>query len=71
LEDALERWLLNAGTCAACRGGTHRARAGDRYRKTQIETRIREAHRPDKVLQEAGIKLSSVTLDVVEHCGGT
>jgi hypothetical protein len=31
-----------------------------RYRKTQIEERSREVQRLDKVLQDAGIKLSSV-----------
>lgn len=31
-----------------------------RYRKAQIEERVREAQRLDKVLQDAGIKLSSV-----------
>lgn len=31
-----------------------------RYRKTQIEARIREVQRLDKVLQDAGIKLTSV-----------
>src|SRR5258707_11904063 len=31
-----------------------------RYRKAQIEERTREAQRLDKILQDAGIKLSSV-----------
>jgi transposase len=35
-----------------------------RYRKAQIEERTREAQRLDKVLQDAGIKLSSVASDV-------
>jgi transposase len=36
-----------------------------RYRKAQIEERTREAQRLDKVLQDAGIKLSSVVSDVL------
>src|SRR5439155_1490365 len=36
-----------------------------RYRKAQIEERTREAQRLDKVLQDAGIKLSSVASDVL------
>jgi transposase len=47
-------------------------RALTRYRKTCIEERIREAQRLDKVLQDAGIKLSSVASDCwgapVETC---
>src|SRR5579883_998852 len=35
-----------------------------RYRKAQIEERGREAQRLDKVLQDAGIKLSSVASDL-------
>ena len=37
-----------------------------RYRKTQIEERTREAQRLDKILQDAGVKLSSVASDI---CG--
>ena len=40
-----------------------------RYRKAQIEERIREAQRLDKVLQDAGIKLSSVATDVLGVSG--
>jgi transposase len=36
-----------------------------RYRRAQIEERTREAQRLDKVLQDAGIKLSSVTSAVL------
>lgn len=36
-----------------------------RYRKAQIEERAREAQRLDKVLQDAGIKLSSVASQVM------
>src|SRR5919106_2465850 len=36
-----------------------------RYRTTQIEERSREAQRLDKVLQDAGIKLSSVATDLL------
>jgi Transposase len=36
-----------------------------RYRKTQIQERGREVQRLDKVLQDAGIKLSSVATDVL------
>jgi transposase len=36
-----------------------------RYRKTRIEERTREAQRLDKVLQDAGVKLSSVASDVL------
>lgn len=39
-----------------------------RYRKTQIEERTREAQRLDKILQDAGIKLSSVASDI---CGAS
>jgi Transposase len=35
-----------------------------RYRKAQIQERTREAQRLDKILQDAGIKLSSVASDV-------
>jgi transposase len=40
-----------------------------RYRKTQIQERSREVQRLDKVLQDAGIKLSSVATDVVGVSG--
>ena len=40
-----------------------------RYRKTQIEERGREAQRLDKVLQDAGIKLSSVATDILGKSG--
>lgn len=40
-----------------------------RYRRTQIEERSREAQRLDKVLQDAGIKLSSVATDVLGKSG--
>lgn len=36
-----------------------------RYRKAQIEERTREAQRLDKVLQDAGVKLSSVVSDIM------
>src|SRR5439155_23932360 len=36
-----------------------------RYRKTQIEERSREVQRLDKVLQDAGIKLSSVASETL------
>lgn len=36
-----------------------------RYRKAQIEERSREAQRLDKVLQDAGIKLSSVASEIL------
>jgi transposase len=36
-----------------------------RYRKAQIEERGREAQRLDKILQDAGLKLSSVASDVL------
>jgi transposase len=39
-----------------------------RYRKTQIEERTREAQRLDKILQDAGVKLSSVASDI---CGAS
>src|SRR5579862_6774521 len=35
-----------------------------RYRKTQVEARTREIQRLEKVLQDAGIKLSSVASSV-------
>ena len=40
-----------------------------RYRKAQIEERGREAQRLDKVLQDAGIKLSSVASDILGRSG--
>lgn len=40
-----------------------------RYRKAQIEERGREAQRLDKVLQDAGIKLSSVASDILGKSG--
>jgi transposase len=40
-----------------------------RYRKAQIEERGREAQRLDKVLQDAGIKLSSVASDILGASG--
>src|SRR5882672_12881993 len=40
-----------------------------RYRKAQIEERTREAQRLDKILQDAGIKLSSVASDVLGVSG--
>jgi transposase len=40
-----------------------------RYRKAQIEERGREAQRLDKVLQDAGVKLSSVATDVLGRSG--
>ncbi|GGD01126.1 IS110 family transposase [Tersicoccus solisilvae] len=40
-----------------------------RYRKAQIDERGREAQRLDKVLQDAGIKLSSVASDILGVSG--
>lgn len=40
-----------------------------RYRRVQIEERTREAQRLDKVLQDAGIKLSSVASDILGRSG--
>ncbi len=40
-----------------------------RYRKAQIDERSREAQRLDKVLQDAGIKLSSVASDILGKSG--
>jgi transposase len=40
-----------------------------RYRKAQIEERGREAQRLDKVLQDAGVKLSSVATDILGKSG--
>jgi transposase len=40
-----------------------------RYRKTQVQERGREVQRLDKVLQDAGIKLSSVAADVMGVSG--
>ena len=40
-----------------------------RYRKAQIDERGREAQRLDKVLQDAGIKLSSVATDILGKSG--
>jgi transposase len=40
-----------------------------RFRKTRIEERTREAQRLDKILQDAGLKLSSVASDVLGRSG--
>jgi transposase len=40
-----------------------------RYRKAQIEERTREAQRLDKVLQDAGVKLSSVASNLLGRSG--
>jgi transposase len=40
-----------------------------RYRKAQIEERTREAQRLDKLLQDAGVKLSSVASDILGVSG--
>jgi transposase len=40
-----------------------------RFRKTRIEERTREAQRLDKILQDAGVKLSSVASDVLGRSG--
>ena len=40
-----------------------------RYRKAQIEERTRETQRLDKVLQDAGVKLSSVATDILGVSG--
>lgn len=40
-----------------------------RYRKAQIEERTRESQRLDKVLQDAGVKLSSVASDILGKSG--
>jgi transposase len=40
-----------------------------RYRKAQIEERSREVQRLDKILQDAGVKLSSVASDVLGKSG--
>lgn len=40
-----------------------------RYRKAQVEERTREAQRLDKVLQDAGVKLSSVASDILGQSG--
>jgi len=42
-----------------------------RYRKAQIEERTRESQRLDKILQDAGIKLSSVASDIRGVSGRT
>lgn len=40
-----------------------------RHRKAQIEERVREAQRLDKILQDAGVKLSSVASDILGVSG--
>ena len=40
-----------------------------RYRKAQIQERSREAQRLDKLLQDAGVKLSSVASDILGASG--
>jgi transposase len=45
------------------------ARNLTRYRKAQVEERSREAQRLDKILQDAGVKLSSVATDILGKSG--
>ncbi len=40
-----------------------------RYRRSQIDERARESQRLDKILQDAGIKLSSVATDILGASG--
>jgi hypothetical protein len=40
-----------------------------RYRKAQIEERTREGQRLDKILQDAGVKLSRVASDILGQSG--
>jgi transposase len=40
-----------------------------RYRRTRVEERTRETQRLDKVLQDAGVKLSSVASDILGRSG--
>lgn len=40
-----------------------------RYRRTRIEERVREVQRLDKVLQDAGVKLSSVASNILGRSG--
>ena len=40
-----------------------------RYRRSQIQERTREAQRLDKILQDAGVKLSSVASDILGKSG--
>ncbi len=40
-----------------------------RYRRARVEERTREAQRLDKVLQDAGVKLSSVAADILGRSG--
>lgn len=40
-----------------------------RYRRTRIEERTREVQRLDKILQDAGVKLSSVASDILGKSG--
>lgn len=40
-----------------------------RYRRTRIEERTRETQRLDKILQDAGVKLSSVASDILGRSG--
>jgi transposase len=42
-----------------------------RYRKAQLEERAREVQRLDKILQDAGIKLSNVASDILGVSGRT
>ena len=57
-------------TASCARASSHHQRSETireltRYRRTVIEERAREAQRLDKVLQDAGVKLSSVASDVL------
>ena len=54
-------------SCRPARSGSCASPA--RYRKTQIQERSREVQRLDKVLQDAGIKLSSVATDIIGVSG--
>src|SRR6201998_3755313 len=62
---------LSTGWCGPrlCRPSRSASRDLTRYRKAQIDERGREAQRLDKVLQDAGIKLSSVGTDILGKSG--
>lgn len=60
---------MNSVTPAAHGSPAVRKAAGDRYRKSQIRDRQREANRLHRVMQETGTKLDTVATDLIGKSG--
>lgn len=69
------QWIARLVQYGLVRGGfvpppqIRQLRTLTRYRRTQTEERVREAQRLEKVLQDAGLKLSSVASDILGRSG--